>query len=157
MDAGPRGKCAGARGGAGRRRVPLECSRGRPPGAPATTAGGALCDLRRNGARGIACAGGAVPPHRAARRTADPAPRPPDAARRVSRPFRAAGVAMTVGGFVWDARIRVFPGVVVRVCDSFIAGAGSTRASAMGIVPLIHIEGTPEIAAGALLRYLAEA
>lgn len=31
------------------------------------------------------------------------------------------------------------------------------RASAMGLFPLMHVEGTPEIAAGALLRYLAEA
>lgn len=72
------------------------------------------------------------------------------------RPFSATE-AMTVGGFVWDARIRVFPGVTIHVCDSFIAGAGSIRASAMGVLPLMHVEGTPEIAAGALLRYLAEA
>lgn len=74
----------------------------------------------------------------------------------VWRPFSATE-AMTVGGFVWDARIRVFPGIAIRVCDSFIAGAGSMRASAMGMLPLMHIEGTPEIAAGALVRYLAEA
>ena len=64
---------------------------------------------------------------------------------------------MTVNGFVWDARIRVFPGVAIRVCDSFARGSGSIRASAMGVFPLMHVEGTPEIAAGALLRYLAEA
>lgn len=72
------------------------------------------------------------------------------------RPF-VATEAMTVGGFVWDARICALPGIHIRVCDSFIAGVGSMRASAMGIWPLVRIEGTPEIAAGALLRYLAEA
>lgn len=72
------------------------------------------------------------------------------------RPFSATET-MTVGGFVWDARIRVFRGVAIHVCDSFIAGAGSIRASAMGVFPMMHVEGTPEIAAGALLRYLAEA
>ena len=74
----------------------------------------------------------------------------------VWRPFSATE-AMAVGGFVWDARIRVFPGVAIHVCDSFSAGAGAIRASAMGVFPLMHAEGTPEIAAGALLRYLAEA
>jgi hypothetical protein len=72
------------------------------------------------------------------------------------RPFSATE-AMTVGGFVWDARIRVLPGVAIHVCDSFIAGTGSIRASAIGVFPLMHVEGTPEIAAGALLRYLGEA
>ncbi|HYK03870.1 MAG TPA: DUF6544 family protein [Thermoanaerobaculia bacterium] len=74
----------------------------------------------------------------------------------VWRPFSATE-AMTVGGFVWNARIRVLPGVAIHVCDSFVAGAGSMRASAMGVFPLMHVEGTPEIATGALLRYLAEA
>jgi hypothetical protein len=72
------------------------------------------------------------------------------------RPFTATE-AMTVGGFVWDARVRVVPGFPIRVCDFFIAGVGSMRASILGVWPLLRVQGTPEIAAGALLRYLAEA
>lgn len=60
-------------------------------------------------------------------------------------------------GFVWDARIRMAPGMTVRVRDAFLGGMGSMSASALGLVRLVHIEGTPEIAAGALHRYLAEA
>lgn len=72
------------------------------------------------------------------------------------RPFSATET-MTVGGFVWDARIHVFPGLSIRICDALVGGSGSIRASAMGVLPLMHVEGTPEIAAGALFRYLAEA
>ena len=64
--------------------------------------------------------------------------------------------SMTAGGFVWDARIGLFPGVTFCVCDSSIGGTGAVRVSALG-VPLMHLEGTREIAAGALIRYLAEA
>lgn len=74
----------------------------------------------------------------------------------VWRPF-VATEAMTVGGFVWDARVGALPGIQIRVCDWFVAGSGSMRASAMGIWPLVRTEGTPGMASGALLRYLAEA
>lgn len=60
-------------------------------------------------------------------------------------------------GFVWDARIRMAPGVPVRVRDGFVRGAGHMRGSVMGLVPVIAVEGTREIAEGALVRYLAEA
>lgn len=59
--------------------------------------------------------------------------------------------------FVWDARIRMLPGIAVNVRDGFADAAGSMRASIMGIVPLVSVTGTPELAQGALLRYLAEA
>ncbi len=74
------------------------------------------------------------------------------------RPFTAVHeVARKPPGFVWDARIAMAPGLAVRVRDSFIDGAGSMHARLAGLVRLVHVEGTPEIAAGALLRYLAEA
>lgn len=60
-------------------------------------------------------------------------------------------------GFLWDASIRLIPGLSVLVRDSFIDGIGSMRANVMGIWSLVEVEGTPEIAAGALHRYLAEA
>jgi len=73
-------------------------------------------------------------------------------------PFEARHEAVTQpSGFVWDARMRMAPGLSVRVRDGFVAGRGQMLASLLGLFPLVHVEGTPEIAAGALHRYLAEA
>jgi hypothetical protein len=60
-------------------------------------------------------------------------------------------------GFVWDARIRMMPGVAVLVRDGLVDGVGSMRASALGLIPVVTQEGTPAIAQGALYRFLAEA
>jgi len=74
------------------------------------------------------------------------------------RPFEAIQEFETrAPGFVWNARIRMAPGLVVRVRDAFVDGGGYMVAGLMGLVRLVHVEGTPEIAAGALHRYLAEA
>jgi hypothetical protein len=59
--------------------------------------------------------------------------------------------------FVWDARIGIAPGVHVRVRDAYLAGAGSMRGELLGLVPVVDAHDTPEMAAGALQRYLAEA
>ncbi len=59
-------------------------------------------------------------------------------------------------GFVWDAEIAAMPGVGVRVRDAFLAGNGYMKASLLGLVNLVDTEKTPEIAQGALCRYLAE-
>lgn len=73
-------------------------------------------------------------------------------------PFDASqDVATAPPGFVWDARIRMAPGVTVNVRDGFVDGTGHMVASLMGLLTLARVEGTPEIAAGALHRYLAEA
>jgi len=60
-------------------------------------------------------------------------------------------------GFDWEARIYLFPGVAVRVHDAYIAGEGILRASLFGVLPLVNRRGTPELAQGELLRFLAEA
>jgi hypothetical protein len=60
-------------------------------------------------------------------------------------------------GFVWDARIRMAPGLNVLVRDEFVRGAGSMRGAVLGIVPVVNVQGTPQIASGALQRYLGEA
>jgi hypothetical protein len=74
------------------------------------------------------------------------------------RPFTATQqIATEPPGFVWDAKIQMLPGISVRVRDGFADGAGSMRASIMGVVTLASVAGTPDIAQGALLRYLAEA
>jgi len=80
--------------------------------------------------------------------------RPPDG----WGPFTATQVvAIRPGGFVWDARMRMGPGVSVRVRDSFVHGEGSMRAKALGLFTVVSVEGTPEIAVSALQRWLAEA
>lgn len=59
-------------------------------------------------------------------------------------------------GFVWDARIRMAPLVAVRVRDSYVEGEGVMRAAIASLYTVVDQRGTPEMAAGALLRYLAE-
>ncbi|MDB4874112.1 MAG: hypothetical protein JWM41_558 [Gemmatimonadetes bacterium] len=73
-------------------------------------------------------------------------------------PFTAAE-DFSVGppGFVWDARIGMAPVFGTRVRDSYVAGVGAVRASVAGLVTVANQTGTPELASGALLRYLAEA
>lgn len=74
------------------------------------------------------------------------------------RPFTATEhFATRPPGFVWDARIRMAPGMQVMVRDGFVDGEGSMIASLLGVRRVASIEGTPGIAAGALQRYLAEA
>lgn len=74
------------------------------------------------------------------------------------RPFRATQLFSTrPPGFHWEARIRLLPGLGIRVHDAFVDGAGSMRASLLGLFRLASSAGTPEMAAGALQRYLAEA
>lgn len=73
-------------------------------------------------------------------------------------PFTATQVVtIRPGGFVWDARMRMAPGVSVRVRDGFAHGTGSMRASVLGLFTVAAVEGTPGIATAALQRWLAEA
>ena len=60
-------------------------------------------------------------------------------------------------GFIWDARIRMAPGLSVRVRDGFVGGSGTMSARVMGLLNVVSVEDTPGINAGALHRYLAEA
>jgi uncharacterized protein DUF6920 len=59
-------------------------------------------------------------------------------------------------GFIWDATIRSSPLLPVRVRDSYLAGQGAMRGALAGLVPVVDQHGTPEVAAGTLVRYLAE-
>ena len=60
-------------------------------------------------------------------------------------------------GFVWDARVRLLPGLNIFVRDAFVDGEGSTTAAAMGFIRVAKAAGTRGIAEAALMRYLAEA
>lgn len=73
------------------------------------------------------------------------------------RPFAAMHrLTIAPAGFVWEARIRVLPGVAVHVRDAFINGIGSVDAKLFGVFNLSSMKGTPEVAVGSLQRYLAE-
>ena len=60
-------------------------------------------------------------------------------------------------GFDWEARIEMMPGLAARVHDAYIAGEGILHASLFGLVSVVNLRGTPEIAQGELIRFLAEA
>jgi hypothetical protein len=60
-------------------------------------------------------------------------------------------------GFVWDARMAMAPGVPVRVRDALVGEHGSMQAAIGGVLPVVDVVGTPDIAQGALTRWLAEA
>ena len=73
-------------------------------------------------------------------------------------PFTAAEhFSAGPAGFVWDARIRMAPLMAVRVRDSYVGGAGSMRAKVAALLPVVDQAGSPELASGALMRWLAEA
>jgi hypothetical protein len=74
------------------------------------------------------------------------------------RPFTATHrLTMAPVGFVWNARIRVIPGVAVHVRDALSYGVGSIHAKVFGVFTLASMHGTSELALGSLQRYLAEA
>lgn len=74
------------------------------------------------------------------------------------RPFTSTQRVVTRRpGFVWDARIAVFPGLAVHVHDAYVAGTGLLHPALAGLVPLGDLEGDGEIARGELMRFFAEA
>ncbi len=60
-------------------------------------------------------------------------------------------------GFDWDARIALAPGVAMHVHDAYAEGEGRLHAAVLGLVTVAKSEGGDELAAGELMRYLAEA
>src|SRR5581483_8187246 len=60
-------------------------------------------------------------------------------------------------GFVWDARVRMMPGLTVRVHDAYVAGEGILQAAVLGLLPVVDARGTPDLALGELMRFAAEA
>jgi hypothetical protein len=73
------------------------------------------------------------------------------------KPFTATQHFTTARpGFVWDAKIAMFPGVPVRVVDAFIAGKGLLRPTILGLFDMGTMQGKGEIARGELLRHFAE-
>lgn len=60
-------------------------------------------------------------------------------------------------GFDWEGRIAMLPGLTVRVHDAYIAGEGILHATLFGLFSLVNLRGTPQVAQGELMRFLAEA
>jgi hypothetical protein len=60
-------------------------------------------------------------------------------------------------GFDWEARIRIAPFMPVTVHDAYIAGEGILHATLLGLATVADQRGTPEMAQGELMRFLAEA
>ena len=74
------------------------------------------------------------------------------------RPLRASqDFVAAPPGFVWDARITMAPLVPAYVRDSYVNGVGTMTASILGVYTLVDQQAIPELNAGALQRFLAEA
>ena len=74
------------------------------------------------------------------------------------RPFEAVqDFEANPVGFVWDVRIRMAPLTEVQVRDGYVGGRASMYGAVLGIVPVVQGGDSPELRAGALQRYLAEA
>jgi hypothetical protein len=72
-------------------------------------------------------------------------------------PFRAEQYYTTEpAGFVWFARMRAAPLVIISVRDRYFDGRGSIDARLLSLMPVARASG-PELDQGALLRYLNEA
>jgi hypothetical protein len=59
-------------------------------------------------------------------------------------------------GFVWDARMRLAPGIAIRVVDAYVGGSGTMKAAVAGIVSVVDAPDTRLLATGELMRWLAE-
>jgi hypothetical protein len=73
------------------------------------------------------------------------------------KPFTASQAFITARpGFVWDAKIMMFPGVPVLVVDAYIAGEGLLRPAILGLFNMGTMQGKGEIARGEMMRHFAE-
>lgn len=66
-------------------------------------------------------------------------------------------VVMHRPGFVWNARIAMFPGVPVFVQDAYVGGEGLLHVAVLGLVTKFDLRERGELARGELMRFLAEA
>ena len=60
-------------------------------------------------------------------------------------------------GFVWDAKMKMNRLLNVRVRDSFLKGRGAMSAKFLSLISVMVAHDEPQLDAGSLLRYLAEA
>jgi len=60
-------------------------------------------------------------------------------------------------GFLWDAKVAIFPGMPLHVVDRYICGVGQLRAALLGLFTMADVRGGGEIARGEFMRWFAEA
>lgn len=73
-------------------------------------------------------------------------------------PFTAVqDVTAVPPSFVWDAKIHLAPLTTAHVRDSYVDGEGAMKGKLGGLLTIVDVRGTPELATAALLRWLAEA
>ncbi len=60
-------------------------------------------------------------------------------------------------GFVWNASVSLLPGLSVRVHDAYVAGIGILHPAILGLITLMNLRGSGEVAQGELMRFFAEA
>jgi len=74
------------------------------------------------------------------------------------RPFSSVqDVVVTGPGFLWNAHIRMAPGLPARVHDAYVNGSAVLTARLFGLLTVMESPDSPELAQGELLRFLAEA
>ncbi len=76
---------------------------------------------------------------------------------RASRFTSIQNISAVPRGFVWDAAISMLPLIPVRVRDSYLGGKAGVDGRIGGLIPVVREAGTPELASGALARWLGEA
>ena len=73
------------------------------------------------------------------------------------KPFASSQRAITrKPGFLWNAKVGMFPGIPAQVEDSYIAGHGRLNAKLFGLFTVADLHGLGEIACGEFMRYFAE-
>jgi hypothetical protein len=60
-------------------------------------------------------------------------------------------------GFDRDGRVAMMPGLPVRVHEAYVVGEGILHAAVLGLVSIVNLRGTGEVARGELMRFFAEA
>jgi hypothetical protein len=60
-------------------------------------------------------------------------------------------------GFDWNGRITVMAGLPMLVHDAYIAGEGILHGALLGVISVVSVRGTGDIAQGELMRFFAEA
>jgi hypothetical protein len=59
-------------------------------------------------------------------------------------------------GFDWHARIAMAPGLSLQVHDAYVEGTGILHVSLLGLLSLVDLRGTENVARGELMRFFAE-
>lgn len=74
------------------------------------------------------------------------------------RPFSSTQDVVVNGpGFLWNADVRMAPGMSARVHDAYVDGSAVLTARLFGLITVMEAPDSPHLAQGELVRFLAEA